>query len=64
MRCVPVDLPQAMAARQAWMRYGKGNSPAGLTFGDCFSYALAATTGRPLLFKGGDFTRTDVRAAR
>lgn len=63
VRYVPVDLHQALAARRAWVRYGKGNSPAGLNFGDCFSYALARTLDRPLLFKGGDFTRTDVRAA-
>nr|WP_201447110.1 type II toxin-antitoxin system VapC family toxin [Conexibacter woesei] len=64
IRCVPVDLTQALAARRAWVRFGKGNSPAGLNFGDCFSYALARTMDRPLLFKGGDFTRTDVRVAR
>jgi ribonuclease VapC len=62
IRFVPVDLDQAFAAREAWVRYGKGNSPAGLNFGDCFSYALARTMDRPLLFKGGDFTRTDVRS--
>lgn len=64
LRSVRVDLDQTLAARRAWVRYGKGNSPAGLNFGDCFSYALARTLDRPLLFKGGDFTRTDVRAAR
>lgn len=63
IRCVPVDYTQAIAARRAWVRYGRGNSPAGLNFGDCFSYALARTMDRPLLFKGGDFTRTDVRVA-
>lgn len=60
IRHVPVDVEQALAARRAWVRFGKGNSPAGLNFGDCFSYALARTLERPLLFKGGDFTRTDV----
>jgi len=64
VRCHPVDLHQALAARRAWVRFGKGNSPAGLNFGDCFSYALARTLDRPLLFKGGDFTRTDVRVAQ
>ena len=44
-------------------RFGKGNHPAGLNFGDCFAYALARTTGEPLLFKGEDFTRTDIEAA-
>ena len=63
VRVMAVDLVQAHAARDAWLRYGKGRSPAGLNFGDCFSYALATTTGRPLLYKGGDFAQTDVVAA-
>ena len=50
---VPVDVQQADVARVAWRRYGKGNHPAALNFGDCFSYALAKVTGGPLLFKGG-----------
>lgn len=61
--CVTVDLRQAQAAREAWRKFGKGNSPARLNFGDCFSYALARTFDRPLLFKGGDFLRTDVAVA-
>lgn len=56
---VPVDGEQASAARAAWRRYGKGH-PAALNFGDCFSYALAVTRGEPLLFKGNDFSQTDV----
>jgi ribonuclease VapC len=63
IRCVAVDEAQALAAREAWMHYGKGRSPAGLNFGDCFSYALAKTQDRPLLFKGDDFGKTDVRIA-
>lgn len=63
LSCVPVDLGQAAAARDAWLRFGKGNAPARLNLGDCFSYALARTLDRPLLFKGGDFLRTDVAAA-
>lgn len=59
----PVTLEQAHAARRAWRRYGKGNHPAGLDFGDCFAYALADVTGEPLLFKGRDFARTDIDAA-
>ncbi len=59
---VPVDVQQAEVARVAWRRYGKGNHPAALNFGDCFSYALAKVTGGPLLFKGGDFERTDLEA--
>jgi ribonuclease VapC len=60
---VPVDVEQARVARSAWSRFGKGRHPAGLSFGDCFSYALARVLGEPLLYKGDDFPRTDVRAA-
>ena len=59
---VPVTPEQAQAARLAWRRYGKGNHPAGLNFGDCFAYALAEATGEPLLFKGEDFALTDIEA--
>ena len=47
----------------AWRRYGKGNHPAGLNFGDCFAYALTEVSGEPLLFKGEDFALTDVEQA-
>jgi ribonuclease VapC len=57
---VPVTPRQADLARAAYRRFGKGNHPAGLTFGDCFAYALAAERGEPLLFKGNDFAQTDV----
>ena len=57
----PVDAEQADIARRAWRRYGWGRHPAGLNYGDCFSYALAATHDEPLLFKGDDFTKTDVK---
>lgn len=63
IRVAALDIVQAHAARDAWLRYGKGRSPAGLNFGDCFSYALAKTTDRPLLFKGDDFAQTDVTPA-
>ena len=59
----PVTAEQLEAARRAWRRFGKGNHPAALNFGDCFAYALAEVTGEPLLFKGEDFARTDVEAA-
>ena len=59
----PVTPEQAQTARQAWRRFGKGNHPAGLNFGDCFAYALAEATREPLLFKGGDFELTDIPAA-
>lgn len=57
---VPVDAELADVARSAWRRYGKGRHPAALNFGDCFSYALAITRREPLLFKGNDFSQTDV----
>jgi ribonuclease VapC len=58
---VPVDVAQARVAREAFSRFGKGRHAAGLNFGDCFAYALARVLGEPLLFKGEDFSRTDVR---
>ena len=59
----PATPEHANAARRAWRRFGKGNHPAALNFGDCFAYALAKTAGEPLLFKGEDFSRTDIEAA-
>jgi len=50
-------------AREAYARYGKGRNSAGLNYGDCFSYALAKATGLALLFKGSDFSKTDLVAA-
>jgi ribonuclease VapC len=50
-------------ARAAYFRYGKGRNSAGLNYGDCFSYALAKATGLPLLFKGEDFSKTDLLPA-
>jgi ribonuclease VapC len=60
---VPVTASQARLARDAHRRFGKGNHPAGLNFGDCFAYALARERDLPLLFKGDDFARTDLRPA-
>ena len=60
---VAVDAEMVDAARRAWRRFGKGRHPAGLNFGDCFSYALASLTQQPLLFKGSDFSETDIRTA-
>jgi ribonuclease VapC len=60
---VPVDCDQLEWARHACRAYGKGRHPAALNFGDCFSYALARLTGEPLLYKGADFARTDIRGA-
>ena len=60
---VPVDRILSEAAFAGWQRYGKGRHPAGLNYGDCFSYALAKQRNEPLLFKGGDFSLTDVVSA-
>jgi ribonuclease VapC len=60
---IPVDHEQALLARDGFRRFGKGRHPAGLNFGDCFSYALAKQHGEPLLFKGNDFSQTDVLVA-
>ena len=59
----PVTVEQGELARQAFLDFGKGRHKAGLNFGDCFSYALAKATGEPLLFKGDDFSQTDIAAA-
>ena len=59
---VPVTRRQAELARAAYRAFGKGNHRAALNFGDCFAYALAKESGEPLLFKGSDFSRTDVVA--
>jgi ribonuclease VapC len=61
---VPVSHEQALLARDAFRRFGKGRHKAGLNFGDCFSYALAKQTGEPLLYKGNDFSKTDILSAR
>jgi ribonuclease VapC len=61
----PVTEAQARSARQAYRDFGNASGhPAKLNFGDCFSYALAKTKGEPLLFKGQDFSRTDVKSVR
>jgi ribonuclease VapC len=60
---VPVDAAQARAAASAFRAYGRGRHRAWLNVGDCFAYALAVTSGEPLLYKGGDFDHTDVPAA-
>jgi ribonuclease VapC len=61
----PVTEAQARIAREAYRDFGRGSGhPARLNFGDCFAYALARVTGEPLLFKGDDFTHTDLISAR
>ena len=59
-----VGVAEMDVAYAAFVTYGKGSGhPAGLNFGDVFSYALAKVRGMPLLFKGDDFSRTDIRPA-
>jgi ribonuclease VapC len=61
---VSVDAELADRAVSAWRRYGKGRHPAGLNFGDCFTYALAERTGHPVLCTGNDFAATDLTVLR
>lgn len=63
IRSVPLDVEQLWLATAAHRRYGKGRDRAGLNFGDTFAYALAFARGLPLLYKGGDFARTDITPA-
>jgi len=60
LQVTAVDSEQTDLARSAWRRFGKGRHQAALNFGDCFSYALAKSTGEPLLAKGTDFALTDI----
>ncbi len=61
---IPLDEEQFRIATAAYVRYGKGRGhPARLNFGDTFAYALASARRLPLLFKGGDFSQTDIRSA-
>ena len=64
LRIEPVTADQARIARNAYRDFGKGSGhPAQLNFGDCFAYALASETAQPLLFKGEDFSHTDLEPA-
>ena len=58
-----IDGLQIRLADRARSEFGKGRHPAQLNMGDCFAYALAKARNLPLLFKGGDFSRTDIEAA-
>lgn len=60
---VPFDEPLSDLAFEAYRRFGKGRHPARLNMGDCAAYALAKARGWPLLYKGEDFTQTDVERA-
>jgi ribonuclease VapC len=64
LRVEPVTRDQARIARDAYRDFGTGSGhTAGLNFGDCFAYALAKSTGEPLLFNGNDFGHTDITPA-
>lgn len=64
IRVVAVSVEQVEIARRAYLRFGQGaGHPAKLNFGDCFAYALAEATGESLLFKGNDFSQTDLKPA-
>jgi ribonuclease VapC len=60
IRLEPATVEQCRVARQAFSAFGKGTHPAGLNFGDCFTYALARVMREPVLFKGRDFIETDL----
>jgi ribonuclease VapC len=63
LKIEPVTLEDALRGRIAHGEYGRGHHPARLNFGDCFAYALAKRCGEPLLFKGDDFSQTDIEPA-
>lgn len=63
LKIVPFGEGQVGYARRAFRLYGKGRHPARLNFGDCMSYALAKERDEPLLFKGDDFSKTDIKVA-
>jgi ribonuclease VapC len=60
---IAVNSKMAQVAFSAWLQYGKGRHPAELNFGDCFAYSLAKLRNEPLLFKGEDFSKTDLTSA-
>jgi len=60
---VPVTQASAYRTAQAYQRWGKGNHPARLNYGDCFAYELATSQNCPLLYVGQDFAQTDVQSA-
>ena len=62
LEIAPVTEASAWIASEAYLQWGKGYHPAGLNYGDCFSYALAKERNWPLLFIGDDFSRTDIRS--
>lgn len=63
LKVEPVTIEDAHRARAAYGDYGRGHHTARLNYGDCFAYALAKRHGEPLLFKGSDFSQTDIEPA-
>lgn len=64
LEVVAFDMEQARLAVEAYVRYGKGRHAARLNLGDCMVYALAKRLGEPLLFKGEDFSLTDISTGK
>ena len=64
IKIISFDADQVLLARAAYEKYGKGHHPAALNLGDCCSYALAMSAGQALLFKGNDFSQTDLPSVR
>lgn len=63
LQIVTITTERARNAADAYERWGKGIHPAGLNFGDCFSYAIAKEFECPLLYVGNDFSGTDIVSA-
>lgn len=63
IRLEPVTIDQIRLAREGFRMFGKGIHPAGLNYGDCFTYALARSYRETVLFKGGGFLQTDLTPA-
>jgi ribonuclease VapC len=63
IRLEPVTIEQIQIARQAFVFFGKGRHRASLNFGDCFTYALAKAYAEPVLYKGNDFSQTDLESS-
>ena len=59
---IPLTTEMSQLALEAWRRFGKGRHPAKLNIGDCCAYALAKYSGESLLFKGNDFSQTDINS--
>jgi ribonuclease VapC len=63
VRIVAWEAPLTDIAAEAFFQFGKGRNKAALNYGDCMAYALAKSLDAPLLFKGDDFSKTDIRSA-